>query len=143
MNQEKLARMLGSINAIPLTTVILTPLLSNLQRLILLSLAQVNQEKLARMLGSINAMFLMCFRLSKLHEAGKMSHADASMVKAWTTLRGTLMLTSQNRVSVLPTCMSSTLVCTPALSFYTRTCVIAQRLFSCCQASQGEIAQLY
>ena len=40
------------------------------------------------MLGSINAMFLMCFRLSKLHEAGKMSHADASMVKAWTTLRG-------------------------------------------------------
>lgn len=49
---------------------------------------QANQEKLARMLGSINAMFLMCFRLSKLHEAGKMSHADASMVKAWTTLRG-------------------------------------------------------
>jgi len=40
------------------------------------------------MLGSINAMFLMCFRLSKLHEAGKLSHADASMVKAWTTLRG-------------------------------------------------------
>ncbi|KAA6417273.1 MAG: acyl-coenzyme A oxidase peroxisomal-like [Trebouxia sp. A1-2] len=49
---------------------------------------QANQEKLSRMLGSINAMFLMCFRLSKLHEAGKMSHADASMVKAWTTLRG-------------------------------------------------------
>ena len=40
------------------------------------------------MLGSINAMFLMCFRLSKLHEDGKMSHADASMVKAWTTSRG-------------------------------------------------------
>ncbi len=53
-------------------------------------LLQANQEKLARMLGSINAMFLMCFRLSKLHEAGKMSHADASMVKAWTTLRGGL-----------------------------------------------------
>lgn len=51
-------------------------------------LLQANQEKLSRMLGSINAMFLMCFRLSKLHEAGKMSHADASMVKAWTTLRG-------------------------------------------------------
>ncbi len=51
---------------------------------------QANQEKLSRMLGSINAMFLMCFRLSKLHEAGKMSHADASMVKAWTTLRGGL-----------------------------------------------------
>ena len=54
----------------------------------LCALLQANQEKLARMLGSINAMFLMCFRLSKLHEAGKMSHADASMVKAWTTLRG-------------------------------------------------------
>lgn len=54
-------------------------------------LVQANQEKLARMLGSINAMFLMCFRLSKLHEAGKMSHADASMVKAWTTLRGELL----------------------------------------------------
>lgn len=51
-------------------------------------MVQANQEKLSRMLGSINAMFLMCFRLSKLHEAGKMSHADASMVKAWTTLRG-------------------------------------------------------
>ena len=53
---------------------------------------QANQEKLSRMLGSINAMFLMCFRLSKLHEAGKMSHADASMVKAWTTLRGQLSI---------------------------------------------------
>ena len=102
VNQEKLARMLGGINAIFLTIVVPTPLLSNLQRLILLSLAQVNQEKLARMLGSINAMFLMCFRLSKLHEAGKMSHADASMVKAWTTLRGILMLSLQNRVQSCP-----------------------------------------
>lgn len=59
---------------------------------VLAKLLQANQEKLSRMLGSINAMFLMCFRLSKLHEAGKMSHADASMVKAWTTLRGDLPL---------------------------------------------------
>jgi len=49
---------------------------------------QASQEKLARMLGNINAMFLMCHRLSRLHEEGKMSHAQASMVKAWTTLRG-------------------------------------------------------
>ena len=49
---------------------------------------QLGQERLARMLGNINAMFLMVYRLSRLHEQGKMSHAQASMVKAWTTLRG-------------------------------------------------------
>eukprot|EP00891_Asterochloris_glomerata_P004595 jgi/Astpho2/4595/Aster-00172 len=48
----------------------------------------LGQERLARMLGNINAMFLMVYRLSRLHEQGKMSHAQASMVKAWTTLRG-------------------------------------------------------
>ena len=69
---------------------------------------QANQEKLSRMLGSINAMFLMCFRLSKLHEAGKMSHADASMVKAWTTLRG-LSLAHTLRISLNSLAMYSML----------------------------------
>ncbi|KAF8073233.1 ACX4 [Scenedesmus sp. PABB004] len=49
---------------------------------------QLMQEKLGRMLGNVQAMFLMCWRLSKLAEAGTMSHEQASLVKAWNTLRG-------------------------------------------------------
>eukprot|EP00775_Hariotina_reticulata_P002983 gene2983-3266_t len=49
---------------------------------------QLMQEKLARMLGNVQAMFLMCWRLTKLAEAGTMTHEQASLVKAWNTLRG-------------------------------------------------------
>lgn len=49
---------------------------------------QLMQEKLARMLGNVNAMFLMAWRLCKLSEAGTLSHEQASLVKAWNTLRG-------------------------------------------------------
>ena len=34
------------------------------------------------------AMFMMCWRLSKLSEAGEMTHEQASSVKAWTTTQG-------------------------------------------------------
>ena len=40
------------------------------------------------MLGTCQAMWLMAWRLTKLYEAGRMSHEQASLVKAWTTLRG-------------------------------------------------------
>ena len=40
------------------------------------------------MLGSCQAMWLSAWRLSKLHEAGKMSHEMASTVKAWNTRTG-------------------------------------------------------
>ena len=40
------------------------------------------------MLSSVQAMWLMAFRLTKLYEAGSMSHEQASLVKAYTTLRG-------------------------------------------------------
>jgi acyl-CoA oxidase len=33
-------------------------------------------------------MFMMSWRLSKLAESGTMSHEQASLVKAWNTLRG-------------------------------------------------------
>lgn len=49
---------------------------------------QMSQEKLVRMLGSCQAMFLMAWRLSKLHEEGKMTHEMASTVKAWNTRTG-------------------------------------------------------
>lgn len=49
---------------------------------------QATQEKLARMLGNIQAMALLAWRLSKLHEGGRMTHEHASLAKAWTTLRG-------------------------------------------------------
>ena len=34
------------------------------------------------------AMYLMAYRLSKLYEDGRMTHEQASLVKAWTSLRG-------------------------------------------------------
>lgn len=46
------------------------------------------QEKLVRMLGTIQAMYLMVYRLTRLQEAGKMTHEMASLVKAWNTQRG-------------------------------------------------------
>lgn len=49
---------------------------------------QLVQEKLQRMLATAQAMWLMAWRLTKLHEAGGMTHEQASLVKAWTTARG-------------------------------------------------------
>ncbi|EFN54177.1 hypothetical protein CHLNCDRAFT_24792 [Chlorella variabilis] len=49
---------------------------------------QLMQEKLQRMLSTCQAMWLMAWRLTKLYEAGKLTHEQASLVKAWTTLRG-------------------------------------------------------
>jgi alkylation response protein AidB-like acyl-CoA dehydrogenase len=46
------------------------------------------QEKLQRMLSTCQAMWLMAWRLTKLYEAGRLTHEQASLVKAWTTLRG-------------------------------------------------------
>jgi hypothetical protein len=40
------------------------------------------QERLSRMAGTIQSMWLLTWRLSALHEAGEMSHAQASLVKA-------------------------------------------------------------
>lgn len=49
---------------------------------------QLVQEKLQRMLSTVQAMWLMTWRLTRLYEAGTMTHEQASLVKAWTTLRG-------------------------------------------------------
>lgn len=49
---------------------------------------QLMQEKLVRMLSTASAMWLMAWRLTKLAEEGKMTHEQASLVKAWTTLKG-------------------------------------------------------
>ncbi|PSC71354.1 Acyl-coenzyme A oxidase peroxisomal [Micractinium conductrix] len=49
---------------------------------------QLMQEKLQRMLSTVQAMWLMAWRLTKLCEAGTMTHEQASLCKAWTTLRG-------------------------------------------------------
>ncbi len=35
-------------------------------------------------------MFLMAHRLTKLHEEGRMSHEQASLVKAWNTSKSVL-----------------------------------------------------
>lgn len=49
---------------------------------------QLTQDRLAKMLAHIQAMTLMCWRLSKLSEEGRMTHGMASNVKAWTTQAG-------------------------------------------------------
>jgi acyl-CoA oxidase len=49
---------------------------------------QLVQEKLGRMLAATQAMFLMSWRLTVLAAEGKMSHEQASLVKAANTLRG-------------------------------------------------------
>ncbi|KAJ6810635.1 acyl-coenzyme A oxidase 4, peroxisomal-like [Iris pallida] len=48
---------------------------------------QLNQEKLVRMLGNIQAMLLVGWRLCKLYESGKMTPGQASMGKAWISLK--------------------------------------------------------
>eukprot|EP00271_Cylindrocystis_brebissonii_P011502 TRINITY_DN29343_c0_g1_i1.p1 TRINITY_DN29343_c0_g1~~TRINITY_DN29343_c0_g1_i1.p1 ORF type:complete len:480 (+),score=93.08 TRINITY_DN29343_c0_g1_i1:465-1904(+) len=52
-----------------------------------LSALALNQEKLVRMLGNVQAMFLLGWRLCQLYESGKMTPGQASMAKAWNTLR--------------------------------------------------------
>ncbi|KAG2485503.1 hypothetical protein HYH03_015776 [Edaphochlamys debaryana] len=49
---------------------------------------QLMQEKVARMAGHVQAMWLMAWRLSKLYEEGRMTHEQASLVKAWNSARG-------------------------------------------------------
>ena len=46
---------------------------------------QLNQEKLVRMLGNIQAMWLLGWRLCKLHDSGRMTTGQASLGKAWIT----------------------------------------------------------
>ncbi|KAK9159098.1 hypothetical protein Scep_005672 [Stephania cephalantha] len=48
---------------------------------------QINQVKLVLMLGNIQAMLLVGWRLCKLYESGKMTIGQASMAKAWITLK--------------------------------------------------------
>jgi acyl-CoA oxidase len=48
---------------------------------------QLQQERLARLAGGVQAMWLLVWRLSALHEAGEMTHEQASLVKAQVTLR--------------------------------------------------------
>lgn len=49
---------------------------------------QLVQERLARMLGNIQAMFMMGWRITRLSEEGRLTHEQASLAKAWNTLRG-------------------------------------------------------
>ncbi len=49
---------------------------------------QLIQEKLQRMLSTATAMWLMAWRVTRLAEEGEMTHEQASLVKAWTSLRG-------------------------------------------------------
>ena len=53
-----------------------------------LSSFQLIQEKSQRMVATTQAMFLMAWRCTVLLEQGKLSHEQASLVKAWTTARG-------------------------------------------------------
>ncbi|KMZ70784.1 Isovaleryl-CoA dehydrogenase [Zostera marina] len=48
---------------------------------------QINQEKLVRMLGNIQAMVLVGWRICNIYESGKMTPGQASMAKAWISLR--------------------------------------------------------
>ena len=49
---------------------------------------QLVQEKTQRMVATTQAMFLMAWRCTRLFEEGKLSHEQASLVKAWTTAKG-------------------------------------------------------
>eukprot|EP00455_Lapot_gusevi_P003244 TRINITY_DN1132_c0_g1_i1.p1 TRINITY_DN1132_c0_g1~~TRINITY_DN1132_c0_g1_i1.p1 ORF type:complete len:460 (-),score=108.90 TRINITY_DN1132_c0_g1_i1:103-1419(-) len=49
---------------------------------------QLVQERLVRMLGNIQAMMYSALRLSQLHQQGKSTPGQISMVKAWNSLRG-------------------------------------------------------
>uniref|UniRef100_A0A0E0MEX5 Acyl-CoA dehydrogenase/oxidase N-terminal domain-containing protein n=1 Tax=Oryza punctata TaxID=4537 RepID=A0A0E0MEX5_ORYPU len=46
---------------------------------------QLNQEKLVRMLGNLQSMWLLGWRLCKLHDSGRMTTGQASLGKAWIT----------------------------------------------------------
>eukprot|EP00850_Spirogloea_muscicola_P003662 SM000015S01162 [mRNA] locus=s15:154557:158824:+ [translate_table: standard] len=48
---------------------------------------QINQEKLVRMLGNVQAMFLMGLRICQLYDLQTMTVGQASLAKAWNTLR--------------------------------------------------------
>nr|GMD44947.1 acyl-coenzyme A oxidase 4, peroxisomal [Ipomoea batatas] len=48
---------------------------------------QLTQQKLVKMLGNIQGMFLVGWRLCKLYETAKMRHGQASLGKAWITLK--------------------------------------------------------
>eukprot|EP00897_Mesotaenium_endlicherianum_P004121 jgi/Mesen1/3737/ME000204S02995 len=52
-----------------------------------LAALQILQEKLVRMLGNIQAMTLMGLRLCHLYQAQVMTPGQASLAKAWNTLR--------------------------------------------------------
>jgi acyl-CoA oxidase len=52
-----------------------------------LSAMQINQEKLVRILGNVQAMQMMAWRVSKLYDDGTMTHGQASLAKAFNTLR--------------------------------------------------------
>lgn len=49
---------------------------------------QLIQEKLQRMQATVQGMWLMAWRLTALYESGRMTHEQASLVKAWNTARG-------------------------------------------------------
>ena len=49
---------------------------------------QINQEKLVRILGHFQSSFLMCWRMTQLIEQNTANIAQASLVKAWTSLIG-------------------------------------------------------
>ncbi|XP_011019095.1 PREDICTED: acyl-coenzyme A oxidase 4, peroxisomal-like isoform X2 [Populus euphratica] len=48
---------------------------------------QINQQKLVRMLGNVQAMVLVGWRLCKLYEKEKMTPGQASLAKAWISLK--------------------------------------------------------
>ena len=48
---------------------------------------QLVQDLLVRMLGNITASAAMCARLSQLQDAGRMTDEQASLAKAFTTVR--------------------------------------------------------
>ncbi|KAL9361961.1 hypothetical protein Peur_044746 [Populus x canadensis] len=48
---------------------------------------QINQQKLVHMLGNVQAMVLVGWRLCKLYEKEKMTPGQASLAKAWISLK--------------------------------------------------------
>lgn len=49
---------------------------------------QLSQEKLSRILGNVQAMAMSSWRMTRLFEEGRMTHAMVSLCKAWNSLRG-------------------------------------------------------
>ncbi|CAK7343896.1 unnamed protein product [Dovyalis caffra] len=48
---------------------------------------QINQQKLVHMLGNVQAMVLVGWRICKLYEKGTMTPGQASLAKAWISLK--------------------------------------------------------